>query len=290
MVAVEVSNLTKYFGKTKAVDGISFSVEPGEVFGFLGPNGAGKTTTIRCMMDFIRPTGGSISLLGLDAQKDSMEIKKRVGYLSGYVRLYGTWTGEDHIRFAQRLSGSSDHADELAKRLNFDPSIKAKALSTGNRQKLGLILSLLNDPELIIMDEPTNALDPLLQNAVYELLDEAKKRGATIFMSSHNLNEVDRICTKVCVIKQGKVVTTSAINDLKKMRMYKVHAHVAGSLLPETFTSLGAEIIEHRNDYVTMKVKGNVTPIIKALGAYELHDLEVEHATLEDIFLEYYES
>lgn len=290
MSAITVRNLSKHFGKTKALDGISFSVEQGEVFGFLGPNGAGKTTTIRCMMDFIRSTSGTISLLGMDAQKDAVEIKKRIGYLSGYVRLYGTWTGDDHIKFAQRLSGSRDRADELAKRLNFNPKVKAKALSTGNRQKLGLILSLLNDPDLIIMDEPTNALDPLLQNAVYELLDEAKKRGATIFMSSHNLSEVDRICTRVCVIKEGKVVATNAINDLKNLRLYRVHAHVAGSISPETFAALGAEIIEHRNDYITMKVKGDVTPIIKALSAYTFHDLEVEHATLEDIFLEYYQS
>ncbi len=290
MQAIVVENLTKHFGKTKAVDGVSFSVEQGEVFGFLGPNGAGKTTTIRCMMDFIRPSGGTVSLLGLDAQKDSVEVKKRVGYLSGYVRLYGSWTGDDHIRFAQRLSGSHDRAQELANRLNFNPKVKAKALSTGNRQKLGLILSLLNDPDLIIMDEPTNALDPLLQNAVYGLLDEAKKRGATIFMSSHNLNEVDRICTNVCVIKQGKVVATDAINDLKKLRLFRIHAHVAGSISPAIFTSLGAEVLEHRNDHITMKIKGDVTPIIKALSGYKLHDLEVEHATLEDIFLEYYQA
>lgn len=288
MLAVEVKNLTKHFGKTKAVDGISFSVEKGEVFGFLGPNGAGKTTTIRCMMDFIRPTSGEVSLLGKNAHTSSVEIKKRIGYLSGYVRLYDKWTGQEHIDFAKKLNGISDGSNELIERFGFNPTIKTKELSSGNRQKLGLILAFMNTPELIIMDEPTNALDPLLQNTVYELLDEAKKRGTTIFMSSHNLSEVDRVCTNVCIIKQGKVVATESINNLKKMRMYSVHAHFGKDVAPETFIHIGAEIIERRNDFLTMKVKGDIEPIIHALAKLPLRDLKIEHATLEDIFIEYY--
>jgi ABC-2 type transport system ATP-binding protein len=146
----------------------------------------------------------------------------------------------------------------------------------------------MNKPNLIIMDEPTNALDPLLQNTVYELLDEAKQRGATIFMSSHNLSEVDRVCTKVCIIKHGKTVATESINNLKKMRMYSVHAHFGKPVPMDTFTKIGAEIIEHRNDFISMKVKGDIEPMVQLLGKLPVRDLKIEHATLEDIFIEYY--
>jgi len=288
MQAIDVQSLTKNFRKTKAIDSVSFSVAQGEIFGFLGPNGAGKTTTIRCIMDFIRPTSGTIRLLGLDAQKQSVELKRKIGYLSGYVRLYDRWTGIEHIAFANKLCDVPNDAKPLIDRLNFNPSIRAKDLSSGNRQKLGLILALLNKPELIIMDEPTNALDPLLQNSVYELLTEAQKRGATIFMSSHNLAEVDRVCTKVCIIKNGKLVATESISNLKKMRMYGVHAHFVGPVDRRQFEKIGALITEHRNDYVTMKVKGDISPMIKLLNALPLRDLQIEHATLEDIFIEYY--
>lgn len=288
MHAIQVDTLSKYFGKTKAVDAVSFEVEQGSVFGFLGPNGAGKTTTIRCMMDFLRPTNGSISILGMDSTRDSVAIKHRVGYLSGNVRLYDKWTGEEHITFAKKIDGKIDISRELTKRLDFDPTKKTKTLSSGNRQKLGLILAFMNQPDLLIMDEPTNALDPLLQNEVYELLDEAKQRGATIFMSSHNLSEVDRICTKVCIIKRGKIVATETINALKKMRLYSVHAHFKHNVPSDTFKKLGAQITEQRNDFISLKIKGDVEPMIRLLATLPVIDLQIEHASLEDIFLEYY--
>ncbi|MFA6587954.1 MAG: ABC transporter ATP-binding protein [Patescibacteria group bacterium] len=288
MSVISVKNLVKHFGQVKAVDGVSFEIEQGEVFGFLGPNGAGKTTTIRCMMDFIRPTSGSIDILGLNAQKNSTKLKRRIGFLSGYVRLCSNWTGEEHINFAKNLNGEHDDSTELVARFNFDPTKKAKSLSSGNRQKLGLILALFNQPEVIIMDEPTNALDPLLQNEVYQLLDEAKKRGATVFMSSHNLAEVDRVCTKVCVIKEGKAIATESINNLKQKRLYSVHAHFAKTAPTEAFQKIGATILEQRNDYLTLKIKGNIEPVIKLLGTFPLRDLQIQHASLEEIFMEYY--
>ncbi|MDD5040062.1 MAG: ABC transporter ATP-binding protein [Patescibacteria group bacterium] len=290
MAVIEVNNLMKHFGHTKAVDGISFNVEKGEIFGFLGPNGAGKTTTIRCFMDFIRPTGGSVRILGKDAQTDAVELKKSIGYLSGYVHLYGKWTGSEHIDFVRRLNGSHDRSKELCERLAFNPQLKSKQLSSGNRQKLGIILAFMTEPEVLILDEPTNALDPLLQQEVYKLLDEAAKRGATVFMSSHNLGEVDHVCSRVGIIRQGKMVTIENIHELKHKRIYTVRVKFTGTYDPNVFRKLGIEVDvpQGPQSEVIMKVKGDLDPLIKQLAAYTVHDIEIEHATLEEIFLEYY--
>lgn len=289
MPAIEVKNLQKYFGKTKAVDDVSFSVEKGEIFGFLGPNGAGKTTTIRCMMDFIRPTGGSINLLGLDSTKDSVQIKSKVGYLSGLVHLYDKWTGQEHIDFARRLNGDKDIVEELIDRFGFNPSIKAKNLSSGNRQKLGIILAFMNQPEILILDEPTNALDPLLQNEMYELLKKVTREGATIFMSSHNLSEVDKICHHVGIIRQGKMVATESIQSLKDKRMNEVHVHFADQFDKNEFAIEGIQIVHAFPDSLILNVKGDINQLLKKLSAHKLKELHIEYAPLEDIFMEFYQ-
>lgn len=289
MSVIEVKNLKKYFKDTKAVDDVSFNVEKGEVFGFLGPNGAGKTTTIRAMMDFIRPTGGSISILGLDAQKDTVELKKKIGYLSGELRLYKNWTGQEHIDFVRNLNGDEDIADEIAKRFNFSPELKVKTLSSGNRQKLGIIMAFMTRPELLIMDEPTNALDPLLQNEMYDLIQEVAKNGTTIFMSSHNLVEVDRVCSQVAIIKEGKIVTTESIKNLKEKRLYTVTAHFSDSFDKNQFNIEGINITKEMQAGLIMNVKGDVNQIVNILSQHKLKDLQIEHASLEDIFLEFYE-
>lgn len=289
MPVIEVKNLQKYFGNTRAVDGISFTVEKGEVFGFLGPNGAGKTTTIRCLMDFIRPTSGLISMLGLDAQKDTVALKKKVGYLSGSVHLYDKWTGQDHIEFVGRLNGGSDIAEQLIKRFDFNPEVKAKNLSSGNRQKLGIILSFMTRPELLILDEPTNALDPLLQNSVYELLKEVTKNGTTVFMSSHNLSEVDRICHRVGIIRQGKMVATESINSLKSKRMHIIHVSFSDKFDKKEFMTDGIQVVQEFVDGLAFNVKGDINPLIKKISSHTVKDLHIEHAPLEDIFMEFYQ-
>jgi len=288
MSVIEVKNLKKYFGKTKAVDGISFSVEKGEIFGFLGPNGAGKTTTIRCMMDFIRPNEGSVSILGQDAQKDSVALKKKIGYLSGGARLYKKWTGQEHIDFVRGLNVKNDIADELMERLDFNPKMKAKNLSSGNRQKLSVILALMFQPELLILDEPTLGLDPLLQNVIYELLEETTKRGATVFMSSHNLAEVDRICHRVGIIKQGKMVAIEDIQSMKDKKMHTVYIRFADSFNRDDFLTDGIQITKESLDGFTLNVKGDINEVIKKLSNYKLRDIHITQASLEDIFLEFY--
>lgn len=289
MSAIEVKNLKKYFGQTKAVDDISFTVEKGEIFGFLGPNGAGKTTTIRCMMDFIRPDEGSVSILGEDAQKDTVALKKKIGYLAGGSHLYNKWTGQEHIDFVRGLNGKNDIAEELAKRLDFNPKLKAKNLSSGNKQKLSVILALMFQPELLILDEPTLGLDPLLQNVIYELLEEATKRGATVFMSSHNLAEVDRICHRIGIIKQGKMVAIESIQSMKDKKMHEVYVRFAGHFNKNDFAADGMQIIHESAESITFNVKGDINPVIKKLSAYQLKDIHITQASLEEIFLEFYE-
>lgn len=295
MNIIEIKNLKKYFsaiggqGPVKAVDGVSFEVRKGEIFGFLGPNGAGKTTTIRCMMDFIRPTAGSISILDLDAQKDSVACKEKVGYLSGDVRLYDKWTGEDHINFVEKIRGKSPVVKDLIKKLNFDPKRKIKQLSSGNNQKLGLILALMSLPEVLILDEPTIGLDPLLQNTIYETLEDLKNKGKTIFMSSHNLPEVERVCDRAGIIKDGKLVAIEKIEELGEKRLRRVEVRFEDKYTKQEFKFDGVENIEEVPDGLILTVRGDINSVLQKIAQHKLHDLEISHATLEDVFLEFYE-
>ncbi|MFA6492645.1 MAG: ABC transporter ATP-binding protein [Patescibacteria group bacterium] len=290
MNVIEVQNLKKYFNKVRAVDDISFSVEKGEIFGFLGPNGAGKTTTIRCLMDFLRPTVGSVKLLGLNANNGQIGIKEKLGYLSGDVRLYGGWTGEEHINFLEGLRGKKSIAQKLVADLNLNPKIKFKSLSSGNKQKLGLILSLMFEPELIIMDEPTVGLDPLLQNKIYEILEESQKKGTTVFMSSHNMAEVDRLCDRVGIIKDGKLLTIESIQELKDKRMHTVRVYFNSPLVRQDFVFDGVQIQKELPNGLELGVKGDINPLVRKLANYNIKELEISHASLEEIFLEFYNS
>ena len=288
MPAIEIKNLKKYFGKVKAVDGISLVVEKGEIFGFLGPNGAGKTTTIRCMMDFIRPTGGKIRIFGKDARQDSVELKKNIGYLSSDIYLYDKWTGQEHIDFAVSLKGPSPRLGSLIKRLDFNPKAKVKTLSTGNKQKLNIILSFLGTPDILILDEPTRGLDPLLQNEIYAILQEFQKEGKTIFLSSHNLPEVERICGRVGIIRQGKIVAVERIEDLKNKSMHSGRVSFEGVFAKNDFLKEGFTITGQNHNGFTFTIRGEINPFLNTLAKYRVKDFEIAHANLEDIFLTFY--
>lgn len=288
MSVIDVKNLKKYFGKTHAVDDVTFQVEKGEVFGFLGPNGAGKTTTIRCLMNFLHPSSGEIKIFGMNTKNDSIKILQNVGYLSGDVRLYDNWTGKDHILFFENIRKQKSIAPILAERLNFNPNMKFKNLSSGNKQKLGLILALCFEPELLIMDEPTLGLDPLLQNIIYSTLEDFQKRGSTVFISSHNLPEVDRICDRVGIIKDGKIVAIESITSLKDKRMHIVRVSFVGAFNPADFQTDGIEIQQHLPDGLILGIRGNINTLIQKLSKYDIRQLEISHASLEDIFLEFY--
>lgn len=285
---IQVNNLKKYFGATKAVDDISFSVDAGEIYGFLGPNGAGKTTTIRCMMDLLRPDEGSIKILGLDARTDSEKLKTDIGFLSGEVHLYDNWSGQEHIALVKKMRDFKNQESELIKKLNFDPRKKVKKLSSGNKQKLGLILALMHQPKILMLDEPTLGLDPLLQIVIYEILKGEAEKGHTIFMSSHNLAEVERICDRVCIIKEGKIAAIESIREIKKKRIYTAYVYFDDVIPKEEIIAAGIEITKEFEDGLVLNITGDPDPLINILRQHKLKDLEIVHASLEEVFVEFY--
>lgn len=289
MNAISVKNLKKHFGKTKAVDGISFDVGEGEIVGFLGPNGAGKTTAIRCMMDFLRPSSGKIELLGLDAQKNSAQLKENIGHLSSESTLYDSWTGAEHINFLEKIRGVSQFDEKLVKNLKLDTRKKVKALSTGNRRKLSIVLALMHTPKLLVLDEPTVGLDPLLQNYIYEILKAQAAKGNTVFMSSHNLAEVEKICDRVIVLKDGKIVAVEKVSDLRAKKIYTIYAYFEGNVPKKELVTDGSQLIKEFSGGLALKVRGDIKPLLVNLSKHKnLKDVEISHASLEEIFMDFY--
>lgn len=285
--AIEISGVTKVFSSIKALDGVDLNIPSGQIFGFLGPNGAGKTTMIRCLMDYIRPTNGSISILGKDAQENSAELKNSIGYLSSDVQLYPNWTAKTHIEFVGSIKGYGN-SKNLTKKFGLDLHRKVKNLSTGNKQKLAIILAFMGDPKILIMDEPTRGLDPLLQNQLYDLLREYTEVGGTVFLSSHNLAEVQQICHRVAVIKDGKIVSSSTMDEILQISIQIVTAISEKGFNAKDFSIEGVEVLAQGKKEIKLKVKGELNAVVKALGKYELTNLEIAHANLEDVFMEYY--
>ena len=289
MAVISVRNLKKHFGKTKAVDGISFDVNEGEIVGFLGPNGAGKTTTIRCLMDFIRPTEGKIDIFGLDAQENSAKLKKDIGHLSSESTLYGAWKGMEHIQFMEHIRGMSSFDEELIEELKFDAKKKASALSSGNKRKLGVILALMHHPKLLILDEPTLGLDPFLQNYIYEIFKTEVAKGSTVFMSSHNLAEVEKVCDRVIVLGKGKIIAVETISALRAKKIYTIYAYFEGEVPKKGLVGDGTQLIEEFSDGLAIKVRGDIKPILTKLSGYKnLKDVSISHASLEEVFMEFY--
>jgi ABC-2 type transport system ATP-binding protein len=285
--AISIKNVTKTFGSKRALDNVSLKVETGHIFGFLGPNGAGKTTMIRCLMDYIRPSSGAVTIIGKDAQQNSAELKDQIGYLSSDMQLHPNWTGRTHIDFLSGIEGRG-RADELVKRFDLDLTRKVRHLSSGNKQKLSIILAFLGEPKLLIMDEPTRGLDPLLQNELYDLLHEFANNGGTVFLSSHNLAEVQHLCDSVAVIRDGKIVAAEAMRDILQMSVHIVQAVASKSFVRKDFDIKGVEVIGGSGKNISLKVHGEIGHVVELLSNYNLTDLEVSHANLEDVFMEYY--
>lgn len=287
--AIKIRSLDKSFGSKKALSNVSLSVNKGEIFGFLGPNGAGKTTTIRCIMDYIRPSSGTIKVLGKDSISEGPQIKDSVGYLSADGQLYPHWTGRQHLDFLIGVYGKKDQSQELINRLDLDMRTKVKNLSSGNKQKLSVVLAFCSNPKLLIMDEPTRGLDPMLQVELYEIIKEHKKAGGTVFLSSHNLPEVQRICDRVAVIKEGKLIETAKMSDLLHMQTHVIYAVTKEKVDAQKLIKLNAEIISHKRNEIHLKVRGELDKVLAIISASGLKDLDVSHANLEDIFMELYQ-
>lgn len=287
-LAVDVRAVTKRFDDKNALDDVSFSVATGSICGFLGPNGAGKTTTIRCLMDFIRPTKGKISLLGRDAQIDSTALKADIGFLSSDSQLNMRWTGDDHIGLVESIRGKSAQTKKLVKLLDLDTKARVKALSSGNKQKLAIVLAFIGHPKLLIMDEPTRGLDPMLQNILYDLVKNFSANGGTAFFSSHNLPEVQKVCDTVIIIKNGKIIAEKTMQDITGMNVHIVTATGRDPLKAEWFRSDNVSVRVRSPHELVLHVKGDISPLLKELSQRPLADLTVDHASLEDIFMEQY--
>ncbi len=288
---IVIDNLHKTYGKVQAVKGISMNVERGEIFGFLGPNGAGKTTTIRCFLDVIRPTSGTIRVLGLDAQRDTMALHQHIGYLPGDVRLPGDMTGKQVIDYFSRLQGREPVLlDELVARFDVEMKRPLKGYSKGMRQKIGIVLAFMCDPDVLILDEPTSGLDPLLQRAFNEFLLEEQARGKTTFMSSHIMSDVERVCHRVAVIRNGELVTVETVEGLREKAGYRVIVEFGDAVTQDELTRIpGVSMVRQTNSHYQFNINGTMDPLIKALSTHEVLRLQVEEAPLEEVFLKFYE-
>ena len=288
---IDTAKLTKYYGKQLGIEDVDLEVKRGEVFGYLGPNGAGKTTTIRTLLDFIRPTRGSATVFGLDIRQSSVDIHRRVGYLNGELALYNNMTGEDLLKYLGNLRGSLDwkYVRELAARFQCDLPRRIQGLSMGNKQKLGLLQAFMHKPELLILDEPTNGLDPLMQHEFYDLLTETKKEGRTIFLSSHILPEVEKVCDRVGIIRQGKLVTVETIETLKSHSVRQLEIHFARAIPKEKFSNVqGIRDILVQDKLLTCNVVGSLDALVKAAAQFEVINIISHEPSLEDIFMTYY--
>ncbi len=289
--ALEIHGLTKSYGKVAALRGVDLEVDRGEIFGFLGPNGAGKTTTIRCLLDLIRPDGGAARVLGLDPQADAVAVRARVGYLPGELNIEPNQTAERALRYFAELRGGVDWAfvRELAERLQLDLRAAVKNMSKGNKQKVGVVQALMPRPELLLLDEPTAGLDPLMQQEVYGLLREAQAGGATVFFSSHIISEVEAIAKRVAIIRQGRIVETLAPHDLLRRSVRRVRVRLREPLPEGALVGvLNTTDIQRDGANLTVAVEGEMDALIKALAGFSVVDLETERPTLEEVFLTHY--
>jgi ABC-2 type transport system ATP-binding protein len=293
--AIHTESLHKYYGRVHALRGVDLDVGRGEIFGFLGPNGAGKTTTIRCLLDLIRPSGGRIQVLGIDPQADPVAVRARVGYLPDELHLEDNMSAEGHLRYLNRLRGGRadwNYVRQLAGRLDLDLKSAIKNLSKGNKIKVGVAQALMHRPDLLILDEPTFGLDPLMQQEVLRIMTEAREGGATIFFSSHILSEVQAVCDRVAIIRQGVLVEVAGTDELINRAMRRVHVRFRESVDPDPLGQLSGVTILSRDDGggVHLQVSGEMDPLIKTLADYPISDLETERPSLEEIFLAYYEA
>ena len=291
MAIIKTYGLTKYYGKICGIKSLDLEVDKGEIFGFLGPNGAGKTTTIRLLLDLIRPTRGQAEVFGLDTHRNSLEIRRCLGYVPGDVVLYDGMTGGEFLALMGSFHQGHDgrRLKELQERLELDLSRQTRAYSKGMKQKLAIIQAFMNDPKLLILDEPTLGLDPLMQRQFYDLLLEEKSRGKTIFLSSHILPEVERVCDRVGIVRGGHLVDIELVADLKRKKIRRMHLIFSREMAQDELKLKGVDIISIKGKQVELKVHGEIPSLLKQLCQLPIEDMSFPEASLEDTFMEFYE-
>lgn len=292
-VILKIDNLTKYYGKVLGVKDLNIELYEGEVFGFIGPNGAGKSTTIRSIMNLINKTKGSVLINGKEFKKDDVEIKKMIGYLPSEIHLYDDLTVKSmldyHESFYTRKKAVKDihqRRCELVERLKIDETKKIEDLSLGNSKKLGIILAFMHEPKILILDEPTSGLDPIMQQVFYDLLEEEKKKGTTIFYSTHILSEISKICDRVGIIKEGKLLKVETIKEMKKKNLTMVTIESRG--VKKIAKELKIDVIPSSRNVVKFKNTIDPNELIEILSKYKIGKILIEEATLEEMFLHYY--
>lgn len=291
MNVIEIKNLTKNYGKARGISDISFNVEQGEIFGFIGPNGAGKSTTIRTLLSLIYPTSGSATIFGKDCIQFASEIKKEIGYLPSEIFYYDNMKVRDLLKYSASFykKDCSKRIDELAEIMDLDLNKKIDDLSLGNKKKVGIVQGLLHEPKLIILDEPTSGLDPLMQQKFFELLEEENRKGSTILFSSHILSEVQRLCNRVAIIKEGKIITVEKISTLQENNYKKFKIETKSALDKNYFQIGGVNKLEVNNNVTSFLFKGNINTVMKKIAEIEIVNLWIEEPDLEEIFMHYYE-
>ena len=288
---IETSGLTKRYGTTRGIEDVSIAVDRGEIYGFLGPNGAGKTTTIRTLLDLLHPTGGLALVFGLDSRRASREIRARLGNLPGDFTCDPRLTGREFLEFCAAARGMDDlgSATGLAPRFEADLGRRIGDLSRGNRQKIGLIQALFHDPELLVLDEPTTGLDPLMQEEFVAVIGEYRDRGGTVFLSSHDLDEVERVCDTVAIVRDGRIVAVENVAELRGRAYHHVSIEFDVPVDEREFASLpGVTKIDVDHSRVSFEAFGDLDAVVKAAARHTVKDIEVAEPTLEEIFLTFY--
>ncbi len=285
---LEVKNLTKYYGKIKGIENITFELKQGEIFGFIGPNGAGKSTTIRSIMNLINKTSGKVLIENKEFTKDDIKTKEKIGYLPSEIYLYDDLTVKQMLDYHEKFYKKDIHQRriELVQKLQLDETKKIEDLSLGNLKKLGIILACTHEPKILILDEPTSGLDPIAQNTFYEILKEEKKKGTTIIYSTHILSEVSKICDRVGIIKDGKLIKVEKINDLLEKSLTEIT--ITSKENEKIIKEIDANIISKEQNTIKLSTKLSHNELIKTLSKYQIDRILIEEAQLEDIFMHYY--
>jgi ABC-2 type transport system ATP-binding protein len=289
--AIITSGLTKDYGSGRGLFDLDLEVPEGQVFGYLGPNGAGKTTTIRQLMALAYPTRGTASIFGLDCHRQAVEVKRHVGYVPGEAPQFGSLRGREIIAYLGAMAGGVDqaHVKELCERLDFDASMRYRQYSSGNKKKLLLVIAFMHRPRLLILDEPTSGLDPLNQQEFYAMALEAKKAGATVFLSSHVLSEVEHVCDRVGIIRAGRLVRVASLEDLHEIRVHRVEIEFEGDVPVEAIRrAAGVDDVTVGDGRLRCGVHGSFEPLIAAIAGAHVVNLTSHEPSLEDTFLEYY--
>ena len=290
MSIIEVNHLTKFYGKARGIVDVSFSVEEGEIYGFIGPNGAGKSTTIRLLLSLIYPTKGIAKIFGRDCIQDGYEIRRDIGYLPSDVFYYEGMKVLDLLKYSASFypKDCSQRLHELAEIMELDLNRKIDDLSYGNKKKVGIVQGLLHQPKLILLDEPTAGLDPLMQHKFFNLIREENARGATVFFSSHILGEVQRMCNRVAIIKEGSIINIQDIKTLQKDNYKKIRVTAEG-VAEVHFDLPGVTKLEHEDGTLSFFFKGDINLLMRRISENEITDVTIEDLTLEEIFMHYYE-